>query len=233
MCIEDVGAQHIYTCLCRSLAAAVHHQMTQWYQPAEHPGTGLCDLLSYPLPCAAIPLPLHGTTSALQAVLLTDNVSFLHIRNYTNPPFGVVEARSVTLIAPDGARINYVPTGILQSIASSTSSTQRQQIIAGSADPAAIAAAQGDAAGIVTATDSYVLGASNATMIPLMQRLAGQDGTQQPLFVAIASNLSLAPRFWGSAWPTDGLQINRPVVWAGSSWDKTSIDLGMQVGQVS
>jgi hypothetical protein len=166
---------------------------------------------------------------ALQAVLFTDNVSFLHIRNYTNAPFGLVEARSVTLIAPEGARINNIPLGVLRSMQQPTNSSSSSS---DDAAAAAAAAAQGDAAGIVTVTDSYVLGATNATLLPLLQRLGGQE-KQQPLLVLIQSNVTLAPAAWGDAWPEGGLKVLRPSVWAGSSWTKTSIDLGMEVGQVS
>ncbi|WIA23478.1 hypothetical protein OEZ85_000223 [Tetradesmus obliquus] len=162
--------------------------------------------------------------SVPQAVIFTDNVSFLHIRNYTNPPFGQVEARSATLIAPEGARINNVPLGVLRAMqpkANSSSSSSSNDA----------AAAQGDGAGIVTVTDSYVLGANNATLLPLLRRLGGQE-TQQPLLVLIESNVTLAPAAWGNAWPQGGLKVQRPTVWAGSSWRATSIDFGMEVGQI-
>jgi hypothetical protein len=158
-------------------------------------------------------------------VLFTDNVSFLHIRNYTNVPFGLVEARSVTLIAPEGARINNIPLRVLRSMQQPTNSSSSNDAAA------AAAAAQGDGAGIVTVTDSYVLGATNATLLPLLRQLGGEE-TQQPLLLLIQSNITLAPAPWGGAWPEGGLKVLRPTVWAGSSWQMTSIDLGMQVGQV-
>jgi hypothetical protein len=163
----------------------------------------------------------------LQAVLFTDNISFLHIRNYTNAPFGLVEARSVTLIAPEGARINNIPLGVLRSMQQPTNSSSSSS----SSTDAAAAAAQGDGAGIVTVTDSYVLGATNATLLPLLRRLGGQE-TQQPLLLLIQSNVTLVPAAWGDAWPEGGLKVLRPTIWAGSSWQMTSIDLGMAVGQV-
>jgi hypothetical protein len=178
-------------------------------------------------------LPIHSNTSTLlftlfcmylfglQAVLFTDNVSFLHIRNYTNPPFGLVEARSVTLIAPEGARINNIPLGVLRAMQKPGDSNSK-----------AAAAAKGDGAGIVAVTDSYILGATNATLLPLLQRLGGQE-TQQPLLVLIQSNVTLAAAAWGDAWPEGGLKILRPTIWAGSSWQATSIDFRMEVGQVS
>jgi hypothetical protein len=161
----------------------------------------------------------------LQAVLFTDNVSFLHIRNYTNEPFGLDEARSVTLIAPEGARINNIPLGVLRSMQQPTNSSSS------SSNDAAAAAAQGDGAGIVTVTDSYILGATNVTLLPLLRRLGGQE-TQQPLLLLIQSNVTLAPAAWGDVWPEGGLQVLRPTIWAGSSWQMTSIDFGMEVGQV-
>eukprot|EP00878_Enallax_costatus_P021703 GHUV01022993.1.p1 GENE.GHUV01022993.1~~GHUV01022993.1.p1 ORF type:complete len:782 (+),score=180.67 GHUV01022993.1:214-2559(+) len=152
----------------------------------------------------------------LAAPYITDKVSFLHIRNYTNPPFGVVEARCITLIAPTGARIGDVPLPILQSEPTSAASAE----------------AAGDAAGIVTVTDSYILAATNKTLVPLMQRLAGKEDSRQPLFVNLATNMTLSPTIWGPAWPPGGVQIRRPVVWAGSSWRNTSLDFGMDVGQI-
>ncbi|KAF6237641.1 hypothetical protein COO60DRAFT_1653111 [Scenedesmus sp. NREL 46B-D3] len=156
-----------------------------------------------------------------RAALFTDNVSFLHIRNYTNEPFGLVEARSVTLVAPEGARINDTPLGVLQAMQQPRNSSRS----------GAAAATWGDGAGVVTVTDSYALGATNATLLPLLRRLGGQE-TQQPLLVLIASNVTLAPAAWGGAWPAGGLRVSRPVVWSGSSWRKSTIDFGMEVGQV-
>ncbi|KAF8061104.1 BAK1 [Scenedesmus sp. PABB004] len=136
------------------------------------------------------------------ATLLSDNTSFVHLRNFSAPPFGVVEARALTLLAPAAARV-------------------------GAGD-----AAGGDAAGIVTVTDSYVLAATNATLVPLLRRLAGAPSAS-PLLVALAANASLAPRFAPpGAWPPGGLVVARPLVLLGSSWRVTSLDLGMQVGQV-
>lgn len=148
-----------------------------------------------------------------QVTISTDNVSFLHIRNYTNPPFGVVEARGLTLIAPAGAEIDNTPLPVLQ--ASKTAG-----------------AASSDGAGIVTVTDNYVLAATNKTLLPLMQRLAGREDSKQPLFVNLATNMTLSPTIWGPAWPAAGVVIRRPVIWSGSSWRTTSLDMGMDVGQI-
>lgn len=117
----------------------------------------------------------------------TDNTTFLHVRNYSNAPFGVVEARSLTLVAPRRASVRGTPLTLLAPALLprnySTSSTggrgrgcsdeeiasiSKQQRI----DKETVAAACGDSAGIITATDSYVLGANNSTMVPLLQQLA-------------------------------------------------------------
>lgn len=154
----------------------------------------------------------------LQAPVFTDNTTFLHIVNYTSYPFGVVEARAVTLIAQEEASLGGQRVALLQFLPTA-------------GNPAA-AAARGDAAGVVTVTDSYVLGATNTTMLPLMQQLAMMQPTNMPLFVNIASNLTLFPAAWGAAWPFGGLKIGRPAIWFGSSWRHASIDFGMEAGQI-
>jgi hypothetical protein len=98
-------------------------------------------------------------------------------------------------------------------------------------NPAA-AAARGDAAGVVTVTDNYILGSTNNTMLTLMQQLATMQPSNLPLFVNIASNLTLSPAAWGAAWPAGGLKVSRPVIWFGSSWRSASIDFGMAAGQI-
>eukprot|EP00775_Hariotina_reticulata_P006912 gene6912-7128_t len=153
-----------------------------------------------------------------QAPVFTDNTTFLHIVNYTSYPFGVVEARAVTLIAQEEASLSGQRVALLQFLPTA-------------GNPAA-AAARGDAAGVVTVTDSYVLGATNTTILPLMQQLAMMQPTNMPLFVNIASNLTLFPAAWGAAWPPGGLKIGRPAIWFGSSWRPASIDFGMEAGQI-
>lgn len=97
-----------------------------------------------------------------------------------------------------------------------------------------VAAACGDAAGVVTVTDSYVLGASNAMLLPLLQQLASgqEDASRQPLLVVLGSNVTVASRAWGQAWPAGGVVLRRPVAWVGSSSRPTSVDFGMEARQV-
>jgi hypothetical protein len=95
------------------------------------------------------------------------------------------------------------------------------------------AAAATDPAGIVTAIDSYVIGANNDTLLQLLQDLnSPQLPAQQPLLIGLTSNVTLSPVTWGSAWPAGGLVLRRPLVLVGSSVQQTSTDLGMQVHQI-
>lgn len=179
----------------------------------------------------------------------TDNTTFLHVRNYSNAPFGVVEARSLTLVAPRRASVRGTPLTLVAPALLprnySTSSTggrgrgcsdeeiasiSKQQRI----DKETVVAACGDSAGIITATDSYVLGANNSTMVPLLQQLASgvEDQSRQPLLVLLQSNVTFASKVWGSKWPKGGVVLRRPVAWVGSSSGVTSVDFGMEVGQV-
>jgi hypothetical protein len=199
------------------------------------------------------------------AVFVTDNTSFVYVRNISSSATVlaaeqaagaannaataaaaaagdargvIVDAYSVTLIAPSGTSINNTPITVLQTLAASRAMQQQQQQQTSSAasagvDATALAAAAGDAAGIVAATDSYALAATDATLLQLLQQLnSEQQQASAPLLIHLATNVSLAPRFWGSAWPADGLVVRRPVVFVGSGWRPTSIDLKMEVGQV-
>lgn len=204
---------------------------------------------------------------AAGATLFTDNTTFLHLRNFSSAPFGAVEALSLTLVAPAAAAVNGRPLApLLTAWGSGAAGTSSEDGSAGSAEElarrcaalgsargavqAAAAAVCADAAGVPTVTDSYVLGASNATLLPALQRLGGGvaaagdgDGAASsaassvasfaaPLLVLLASNVTLAPRAWGAAWPARGLVLRRPVGWVGSSQRPTSLDFGMHVGQV-
>ncbi|KAF6252064.1 hypothetical protein COO60DRAFT_1673833 [Scenedesmus sp. NREL 46B-D3] len=186
------------------------------------------------------------------AVFATDNATFIHVRNFSSsmtaagqaaaaavPAAGdggsVVDAYSVTLIAQAAASINNMPFTALQAMTASRGGQQRQYGGGtGGADEAAVAAAAaGDTDGVITTTDSYVLAATNSTLLQLLQQLNSQQVPPGgPLLIHLATNVSLAPRFWGSAWPAGGLAVRRSVVFVGSSWQPTSIDLGMEVGQV-
>lgn len=194
---------------------------------------------------------LQAYVAFLQGVadttLVTDNTTFLHVRNYSATPFAAVEARALTLIAPRAAPINGTPLGLLQQAIGSgsassgpcsspnrTPDSQQQQQLLQQYDPSVVQAACGDAAGVVTVTDSYVLGVTNATFLQLMQQLAGgdEDANRQPVLALFATNITLAPNAWGSDWPAGGVAIRKPVVWVGSSQWPTSIDFGMALGQV-
>jgi hypothetical protein len=190
---------------------------------------------------AAVP----GATTA------TDGLSFLYIRNYSSSIAAAaaaarnnssssssssnsmaVEASSVTLIAPEGARIRGVPLTVLQSAAASDRSGGSSSSNHNSAAQPSAAAAT-DPAGIVTATDSYVTGANHDTLLQLLQDLnSPQLPAQQPLLTVLTSNVTLSPVTCGSAWPVGGLAIRRPLLLVGSSMQHTSIDLGMQVRQI-
>lgn len=176
------------------------------------------------------------------ATLFTDNSTFLHIRNYSYSPFAAVEARSLTLVAPAGAAVRGTPLNLLRPFLHGSNGSnggcnadlistvaQQQQV-----DRETVAAACGDSAGIVIVTDSYVLGASNATLLPALQQLASgvEDVSRQPLLVIFGSNVTLSSRAWGRAWPAGGVVLRRPVGWVGSSSRPTSVDFGMEVGQV-
>jgi hypothetical protein len=181
------------------------------------------------------------------AVFVSDNVTFIHIRNFSSSSAAAgiaavagdgkvdVTVRSVTLIAPSAASLNSTPVTVLQALAASQAQQQQNSSSSGAiAAASALAAAGSDASGVITATDSYVLAATNATLLQLLQQLnSPQLSADGPLLVHLASNVSLAPRFWGSDWPAAGLVLRRAVVFVGSSWQPTSIDLGMEVGQVS
>lgn len=160
-------------------------------------------------------------------VYWTDGVSFLHIRSYSSSlvdgTAAVVEGSTITLLAPEGARLNGTPVTILQSL--------RDDRQVSGVDPATVAAAQGDAAGVVTVTDSYVLGATNSTLVRLIQRLASQDESKAPLLLFIASNITFSPADKDPEWPSGGVKIKRPTIWVGSSWRNTSLDFHMEVGQ--
>jgi hypothetical protein len=100
-------------------------------------------------------------------------------------------------------------------------------------DEAALEAARGDAAGVVLATDSYVLGATNATLLRQLKELnAPQMSAQRPLLICLATNVTLFPKAWGTAWPAAGVAIRRHLLLLGSSVRRPSIDLGMQVRQM-
>lgn len=169
-----------------------------------------------------------------ELVLWTDNSSFLHIRSYGSAAMGglpaAVEGSTVTLIAPAGATIGNASLPVLQSVPLSAGGSLAAAL-PGGVDPAAVAAAQGDPAGIVTSTDSYVLGAVNSTLVQNMRQLAGQRESKQPLLVVIASNVTLSPASGDPDWPVGGIAIKRPVVWVGSSTKNTSVDFHMEVGQ--
>jgi hypothetical protein len=193
------------------------------------------------------------------AVFVTDNTSFIHVRNFSSSGSilaadkaadaaaaasaagdaseMIVDVYSVTLVAPTGAAIRNTPITVLQALAASRAAQQQQQngsVSGADVDATALAAAAGDAAGIVTATDSYVLAACDSTLLQLLLQLnSEQQPASAPLLIHLASNVSLAPRFWGSLWPAGGLVVRRPVVFVGSGWRPTSMDLGMEVGQVS
>jgi hypothetical protein len=191
------------------------------------------------------------------AVFVTDNTSFIHVRNFSSigsvlaagkaadaaaaasaagdASETIVDAYSVTLIAPMGAAIRNTPITVLQALAASRASQQQNgSVSSAGVDETALAAATGNAAGIVTATDSYVLAARDSTLLQLLQQLnSEQQQASSPLLIHLASNVSLASRFWGSSWPAGGLAVRRPVVFVGSGWRPTSMDLGMEVGQVS
>lgn len=178
------------------------------------------------------------------ATLFTDNSTFLHIRNYSYSPFAAVEAHSLTLVAPTGAAVRGTPLSLLRPFLRGSNGgsnggcsadlistvAQQQQV-----DRETVAAACGDSAGIINVTDSYVLRANNATLIPVLQQLASgvEDASRQPLLVIFGSNVTLSSRVWGRAWPAGGVVLRRPVGWVGSSSRPTSVDFGMEVGQVS
>eukprot|EP00878_Enallax_costatus_P044171 GHUV01052476.1.p1 GENE.GHUV01052476.1~~GHUV01052476.1.p1 ORF type:complete len:279 (-),score=51.44 GHUV01052476.1:279-1115(-) len=157
----------------------------------------------------------------------TDGVSFLHIRSYSsgliNGTPSVVEGSTITLLAPEGAKLDGTPLTILQSL--------RDQRQVSGVDSTAVAAAQGDQAGIVTVTDGYVLGATNTSLVRLIQQLAGQEETKAPLLLFIASNITFSPASGDPEWPPGGVKIKRPTIWVGSSWRNTSLDFHMEVGQ--
>jgi hypothetical protein len=174
--------------------------------------------------------------------LVTDGASFLHIRSYSSKAAAVegnssstaaaVEAHSVTLIAPAGSTIGGTPLTVLQSLAATIDSRGSSSNSA-PVDEAALKAARGDAAGVVLATDSYVLGATNATLLRQLKDLnAPQMPAQRPLLICLATNVSLFPRAWGPAWPAAGVVIRRHLLLLGSSARRPSIDLGMQVRQM-
>jgi hypothetical protein len=180
-------------------------------------------------------------------VYVTDGASFLHIRSYSSkaaaaakssssssPAAAALEAHSVTLIAPGGSTIGGTPLMVLQSLAATIDSRSSSSSSSNAAvDPALLAAARGDAAGVVLATDSYILGATNATLLRQLQDLnALQISGPRPVLICLASNVTLAPRAWGKAWPAAGVAIRRQVVLVGSSVRRPSIDLGMQVRQL-
>ncbi|WIA33945.1 hypothetical protein OEZ86_007040 [Tetradesmus obliquus] len=178
------------------------------------------------------------------AVFVTDGTSFLHIRSYSSKAAAAAnsssssgaaaafEAHSVTLIAPAGSTIGGTPLAVLQSLAAAVDS-RGSSSSTGPVDNADLAAARGDAAGIVLATDSYVLGATNATLLRQLQDLnSPQIPAQRPLLICLASNVTLAPRAWEKAWPAAGISIRRQLLLVGSSVRRPSIDLGMQVRQM-
>lgn len=189
------------------------------------------------------------------ATMYSDNTTFLHLRNYSYSPFAAAEARSLSLIAPGGASVGGTRLGLLLPFVGISSSSSRNVTSSGVGcsadvvqrvaaqqrmDQATVVAACGDAAGVTTVTDSYVLGASNATLLRQMQQLAGaatdtaasSPQPQQPLLVLLSSNVSVHSKAWGSAWPAGGVVLRRPVAWVGSSSAPTSLDFGMEAGQV-
>jgi hypothetical protein len=174
-------------------------------------------------------------------VIVTDGASFLHIRSYSSKAAAAagnsssnaaaVEAHSVTLIAPAGSTIGGTPLTVLQSLAATIDS--RGSSNNAPVDEAALEAARGDAAGVVLATDSYVLGATNATLLRQLKELnAPQMSAQRPLLICLATNVTLFPKAWGTAWPAAGVAIRRHLLLLGSSVRRPSIDLGMQVRQM-
>lgn len=176
------------------------------------------------------------------AVFVSDNITFIHVRNHSSSVSAataaaagaeagvVVEAYSVTLLAPLAASVNSTAVTVLRSLAATTAAQQQTST---RTNAAALAAAAGDSAGIATATDSYVLAATNATLLQLLQWLnSPQLAASGPCLVHLAANVSLAPCFWDSIWPAGGLVVRRQIVLVGSSWRPTLIDLGMEVGQV-
>jgi hypothetical protein len=183
---------------------------------------------------------VRGTT------FLTDNTTFLHLRNFSSI-FSSVEVRAVTLVAPKDASVRGTALNLILPFLPSSSSSSSSGSSGGCSadvidrvaqqlqfDVETVAAACGDAAGVITVTDSYVLGASNGTLIPLMQQLASgvEDASRQPLLVLFQSNVTLASKAWGAQWPQGGVVLRRPVAWVGSSSMPTSIDFSMEVGQV-
>jgi hypothetical protein len=131
--------------------------------------------------------------------------SFLQIRSYSSKAAAAanssssssssataaVEAHSVTLIAPAGATVDSTPLAVLQSLAAAVDSRGDSSSTAGPVDNAALTAARGDAAGVVLATDSYVLGATNATLLQQLQDLnAPQMSAHRPLLICLASNVT-------------------------------------------
>lgn len=155
----------------------------------------------------------------------TDNTTFLHIRSFSsaaaNGSAGL-EARHVTLLAQGAAtEASRSPSGL-----GSNSSTA---VATAAVDSSSRSGTNADAAGILTVTDSYILSANNATLVTLLQQLAGLQQSNRPLLIFITSNMTFAhgdPR-----WPAGGVNITRPTIWIGSSSSNTSLDFHMDVGQ--
>jgi hypothetical protein len=180
-------------------------------------------------------------------VTYTDDRTFLHVRNYSASPFAAVQVRSVTLVAPRAASVRgtpvsnlapYLPPGSSSSSSNGGCSAavvarvSAQQRVA----EETVTAACGDSAGVITVTDSYILGANNVTLLPLLRQLASgpedESRQRQPLLVIFSSNVTLASSVWGRQWPTGGVVLRRPVAWVGSSSLPTSVDFRMEIGQV-
>jgi hypothetical protein len=182
----------------------------------------------------------------MSRAMYTDNSTFLHVRNYSASLFAAVEARTLTLVAPSAASVRGTPMRLLEPFLApgGSSSSGRNggcsaAVVARVAaqqqvDEETVTAACGDSAGVVTVTDSYVLGANNVTLLPLLRQLASgpEDESQQPLLVLFSSNVTLASSVWGQQWPAGGIVLRRPVAWVGSSSLPTSVDFRMEVGQV-